>query len=45
MALVKQPGISGRDFYKSLYASELEQEAEWLRRGAASKVDSTLPPF
>jgi SAM-dependent methyltransferase len=40
MALVKQPGISGRDFYESLYASELEQEAEWLRRGAASKVDS-----
>jgi methylase of polypeptide subunit release factors len=40
MALVKQPGISGRDYYESLYASELDQEAEWLRRSAAYKVDS-----
>ena len=40
MALVKEVGISGRDYYESLYRSELEQEAEWLRRGAANKVDS-----
>jgi SAM-dependent methyltransferase len=40
MALVKQVGISGRDYYKSLYASELDLEAEWLRRSAADKVDS-----
>ena len=40
MALVKQLGISGRDYYKTLYASELDQEAEWLRRSAAYKVDS-----
>jgi SAM-dependent methyltransferase len=40
LALVKQLGISGRDYYKSLYASELDQEAEWLRRSAAYKVDS-----
>jgi len=40
VTLVKQPGISGRDYYESLYASELDQEAEWLRRSAACKVDS-----
>jgi SAM-dependent methyltransferase len=40
MALVKQVGVSGRDYYESLYASELDQEAEWLRRSAAHKVDS-----
>src|ERR1019366_4326815 len=40
MALVKELGISGRDYYESLYASELQEEAEWLRRGAAYKVDS-----
>lgn len=40
MALVKQLGISGRDYYESLYASELDLEAEWLRRSAAYKVDS-----
>jgi SAM-dependent methyltransferase len=40
MALVKQLGISGRDYYKSLYVSELNHEAEWMRRGAAYKVDS-----
>jgi SAM-dependent methyltransferase len=40
MALVKQLGVSGRDYYESLYASELDQEAEWLRRSAADKVDS-----
>ncbi len=40
MALVKQIDVSGRDYYKSLYASELDQEAEWLRRSASDKVDS-----
>lgn len=40
MALVKQIDVSGRDYYRSLYASELDQEAEWLRRSAADKVDS-----
>jgi SAM-dependent methyltransferase len=40
MALVKEVDISGRDYYESLYTSELEQEAEWLRRGAAYKADS-----
>jgi hypothetical protein len=38
--VVKDVGTSGRDFYESLYASELEQEAEWLRRGAVYKADS-----
>jgi SAM-dependent methyltransferase len=40
MALLKEVDVSGRDYYKSLYSSELDQEAEWLRRGAANKVDS-----
>jgi 2-polyprenyl-3-methyl-5-hydroxy-6-metoxy-1,4-benzoquinol methylase len=40
MALVKQVDISGRDYYESLYASELDGEAEWQRRSAAPKVDS-----
>jgi hypothetical protein len=40
MVFIKQHGVSGRDYYKSLYAAGLEQEAEWLRRGAAQKVDS-----
>jgi len=40
MALFKRPEVSGRDYYVSLYASGLEQEAEWLRRGAVRKVNS-----
>jgi SAM-dependent methyltransferase len=40
MALVKQLGISGRDYYESLYASELGLEAEWLLRSSSFKVDS-----
>jgi SAM-dependent methyltransferase len=40
MSLLKEVDISGRDYYKSLYSSELDQEAEWLRRGAENKVDS-----
>jgi len=40
MSLVKEAEISGRDYYSSLYSSELDLEAEWLRRGAAKKVDS-----
>jgi SAM-dependent methyltransferase len=40
VALVKQVGVSGRDYYESLYVSELDQEAEWMRRGASYKVDS-----
>jgi SAM-dependent methyltransferase len=40
MTLSKQADINGRDFYESLYASGIEQEAEWLRRGASQKVDS-----
>jgi len=40
MALFKQPEVSGRDYYVSLYASGLEEEAEWLRIGAVPKVNS-----
>lgn len=35
-----QLNVSGKEFYRALYQTELEQEAEWLRRGAADKVDS-----
>ncbi|MCB1510587.1 MAG: class I SAM-dependent methyltransferase [Hyphomicrobiaceae bacterium] len=31
---------SGRDHYNELYIAELEQEAEWLRKGCGHKVDS-----
>lgn len=31
---------SGKDHYRLLYQTELEQEAEWLRRGAVEKVNS-----
>lgn len=30
----------GKDKYRLLYQTELEEEAEWLRRSAASKTDS-----
>lgn len=40
MSSFKQLSVSGRDYYEHLYASGLEMEAEWLRRGAAHKVDS-----
>ena len=33
-------GLSGRDFYADKYASELDREAEWLRRTAGQKADS-----
>jgi len=33
-------GVSGRDCYANLYLTQLEAEAEWLRRGALDKADS-----
>lgn len=36
----KTPEISGRDYYRSLYQSDLEFEAQWLSYGAAQKTDS-----
>ena len=32
--------VSGRDYYANLYLTQLEAEAEWLRRGALDKADS-----
>jgi len=32
--------LSGRDRFDAIYQSELDMEAEWLRRGAKDKVDS-----
>jgi SAM-dependent methyltransferase len=40
MAFVKRLAATQRDYFKSLYARGLEQEAEWLRRGAPFKADS-----
>jgi SAM-dependent methyltransferase len=40
MAIDKDSSVSGRDHYANIYKTELELEAEWLRYGAISKVDS-----
>jgi len=40
MAEAKSADVSGRDHYAGIYASELDAEAQWLRYGAAGKVDS-----
>jgi SAM-dependent methyltransferase len=40
MAIKLQGNQTGRDFYEALYRSELEAEAEWLRRGAQNKADT-----
>ena len=40
MNLMKSARTSGKDHYRLLYQSELEKEAEWLRRGAGHKVNS-----
>jgi trans-aconitate methyltransferase len=40
MHVKKSPALSGKDHYQLLYATELERQAEWLRRGAAEKVNS-----
>lgn len=32
--------LSGKDHYRSLYQSDLDDEAEWLRFGAGKKADS-----
>lgn len=40
MGLDKSPVVLGKDHFRQLYQTELEQEAEWLRRGAREKVNS-----
>lgn len=40
MNLKKSSQILGKDHYRLLYQTELEKESEWLRRGAAEKVNS-----
>jgi SAM-dependent methyltransferase len=40
MNLKKSSAILGRDHYRRLYQTQLEEEAEWLWRGAAEKVNS-----
>ena len=40
MSEAKSAAVSGRDHYAGIYASELDAEAQWLRYGAADKVDS-----
>jgi SAM-dependent methyltransferase len=40
MVHTKNPEISGRDYYQSLYQSDLEFEAQWLTYGASQKTDS-----
>jgi SAM-dependent methyltransferase len=40
MHRAKTNPVSGRDHYANIYQTELELEAEWLRYGAISKVDS-----
>ncbi len=40
MAKAKTEAISGRQHYEEIYQTELESEAEWLRYGAPSKVNS-----
>lgn len=36
----KQPQESGKEYYRSLYRSDLARQAEWHRRTARAKVDS-----
>ena len=40
MSLKKQLDVSGKDHCRLLYQTELQQEAEWLRRGAIEKTNS-----
>ena len=40
MHLRKSSEVLGKEHYRLLYQTELEKEAEWLRRGAAEKVNS-----
>ena len=40
MGLEKSRNTLGKDHYRFLYQTELEREAEWLRRGAAEKANS-----
>ena len=40
MVVRRSSVTSGKDHYRLLYQTELEQEAEWLRRGAVEKVNS-----
>lgn len=40
MGLRKSAEMLGKNHYRILYQTELEKEAEWLRRGAAEKVNS-----
>ncbi len=40
MNLKKSSEMLGKDHYRLLYQTELEAEAEWLRRGAIEKVNS-----
>jgi SAM-dependent methyltransferase len=40
VAHIKNPEISGRDYYQTLYQSDLEVEAQWLTYGASQKTDS-----
>ncbi|WP_310459754.1 class I SAM-dependent methyltransferase [Sphaerotilus sp.] len=40
MSLDKSQAVLGKDHFLQLYQTELEQEAEWLRRGAAEKANS-----
>ncbi len=40
MAKAKVEAVSGRHHYEEIYQTELELEAEWLRYGAADKVNS-----
>jgi len=40
MSQKKQLSVSGKEYYRALYQTDLEPEAEWLRRSATNKVDS-----
>jgi SAM-dependent methyltransferase len=40
MSLEKQLNVSGKEYYRALYQTDLESEAEWLTRSATNKVDS-----
>ena len=42
MIVCKPPVTSGKDHYRLLYRTVLEQEAEWLRCGAVEKVNLLL---
>lgn len=35
-------GLSGRDYYAEKFRSDIDRQAEWLRRGAGHKVDSIV---